>query len=963
MSEIVKRLEDFVSYRAKLKGDEKGEAQVFCDRLFQAFGHKGYKEAGAELEHRIKGKDNKGTSFADLIWKPRLLLEMKKSKENLLFHYQQAFDYWINAVPNRPRYVVLCNFDEFWIYDLDKQLNEPVDKIAIEDLPKRYAALNFLFEDEKKPIFGNDLEEVTRKTADQVADLFQRLVIRKVNRDMAQRFVLQLIVCMFAEDIDLLPANIVSKIVDDCLNAKQSSYDLFAGLFQQMNNKVAAKGGRFEGVPYFNGGLFQKIDPIELRTDELLLIGGDKGAASKNWAKVDPVIFGSIFQHSMEAEKRHAYGAHYTHEADIQRIVGPTIIRPWREEIDSAKTVKQLSALRTKLTEVRVLDPACGSGNFLYVSFREMARLETRILLRIKEIIGQDKLQRDFKTAVSISPKQFFGIELDSFGADLAKVTLMIAKKLAVDEARKMIGQEQEELGYSDHEALPLDNLDQNILNKDALFEPWPEADVIVSNPPYQSKNKIQEELGIEYINRLRDLYTDIDGRADYCVYWFRKAHNLLKAGQRAGMVGTNTIRQNYSRESGLDHIVADGGTITEAVSSMIWPDEAAVHVSIVNWIKGKQLGKKKLYIQEGNDVNSGWRHDEFPVINSSLSFNLDVTSAQALKANARSGCFQGQTHGNEKFLVSSNEGRLLLLEHPEYSAVLYPFLIANELIGAKDSKPKRFVIDFHKRDVFEAKKYSKLYKQVEKFVLPDRQKMAEKESERNKSALRVNPNAKVNRHHENFLNKWWIMSYPREDMIAQLEKLKRFIVCGQVTKRPIFEFLSPKIRPNAALQVFAFDDDYSFGILQSSIHWDWFREKCSTLKSDFRYTSNTVFDSFPWPQGADRAQVKNVAKAAQELRQVRNQIRHTHKLSLREVYRQMELPGKNEIKTAQEKLDREVEKAYGLKPGIDSLQFLLELNLKLSKNEKSGAKIVGPGVPKTFGDKSELVSDDCLKF
>lgn len=407
MSEIVNKLEEFVSYRKKLKGDEKGEAQVFCDRLFQAFGHQGYKEAGAELEHRIKGKDNKGTSFADLVWKPRLLLEMKKASEKLVFHYQQAFDYWINAVPNRPRYVVLCNFDEFWIYDFDKQLNEPVDKVAISELPKRYAALNFLFEEDKKPIFGNDLEEVTRNTADQIADLFQRLVTRKVPRETAQRFVLQLIVCMFAEDIDLLPGNIITGIVNDCLNANQSSYDLFAGLFYQMNNKSAATGGRYFKVPYFNGGLFQHIEPIQLNSEELTLIGN---AASKNWSKVDPVIFGSIFQHSMEAEKRHAYGAHYTHEYDIQRIVGPTIVKPWREKIDSAKSVKELTALRNELTKLRVLDPACGSGNFLYVSFREISRLETRILLRLKEIIGQDKLQQDYKTAVSISPKQFFGI-------------------------------------------------------------------------------------------------------------------------------------------------------------------------------------------------------------------------------------------------------------------------------------------------------------------------------------------------------------------------------------------------------------------------------------------------------------------------------------------------------------------------------------------------------------------------
>ena len=962
MSEIVQRFEDFIAYRNKLSGDEKGEAQVFCDRLFRAFGHDGYKEAGAELEYRIKKNDTKGTSFADLIWKPRVLIEMKKSTENLVFHYHQAFQYWLNAVPNRPRYVVLCNFDEFWIYDFDKQLHEPVDKVLIADLPKRHAALNFLFPEDRKPIFGNDLENATRETADQVVDLYERLISRKIPKDDAQLFVLQLIVSMFAEDIDLLPANTVTKIVNDCLNSGQSAYDLFGGLFNQMNNKVPATAGRFAGVPYFNGGLFQQIVPLELKHDELLLIGGPKGAATKLWSKVDPAIFGAIFQHSMGKAKRHAYGAHYTHEADIQRIVGPTIVRPWRELIDAAETAKELSDLRTQLSRFRVLDPACGSGNFLYVAYREMVRLETRILSRLEDLLGAEKFGKQFKTTVTISPLQFFGIELDKFGADLAKATMMIAKKLALNEAREVLKVQQDELRYRDVDSLPLDNLDNNIRPVDALFEPWPAVDAIVSNPPYQSKNKIQKELGVEYINRLRAAFPDIDGRSDYCVYWFRKAHDHLKAGQRAGMVGTNTIRQNYSRESGLDKIVGDGGLITEAVSSMIWPDEAVVHVSIVNWLKGKQKGKKRLYIQDGNDVASGWRHDDLAVIGPALSFGLDVTAAKALEINKTGGCYQGQTHGHKGFLVDLNEAKLLIREHPEYRVVLCPFLIANELIGNVGGKPRRYVIDFHKFDVFTARNFGKLYEQVEKKVLPDRKKAAAEETERNKAALEVNAQANINLHHTNFLNRWWVLSYARESLIENLSKRSRYIACGRVTKRPIFEFVSTEIRPNDAIQVFCFEDDYSFGVLQSEAHWLWFKERCSTLKSDFRYTSNTVFDSFPWPQNPSKKSIAKVAKLAVELRSLRNELAKKHTLSLREMYRVLEKPGKSPLKDAHEALDLAVREAYGMSKDADPLKFLLDLNIHLHANEQKGVKVVGPGVPKSFGDTATITSNDCLQ-
>jgi hypothetical protein len=158
---------------------------------------------------------------------------MKKGGEKLHLHYRQAFEYWINAVPNRPRHVVLCNFNEFWIYDFDRQLNEPVDTLTLGDLPKRYTALNFLFPNNPKPIFHNDREAVSRDAADQLAELFKRLHGRKtgepVARTQAQRFILQLVVSMFAEDIDLLPSGTVQTIVNDCLEHGQSPFDLFGG--------------------------------------------------------------------------------------------------------------------------------------------------------------------------------------------------------------------------------------------------------------------------------------------------------------------------------------------------------------------------------------------------------------------------------------------------------------------------------------------------------------------------------------------------------------------------------------------------------------------------------------------------------------------------------------------------------------------------------------------------------------
>jgi hypothetical protein len=957
MSDIDQQMRGFVAYAATLDGYEKGEAQVFCDRLFQAFGWPGYKEAGARLETRVKvvsGTGKKATKFADLLWPSQpptragCLIEMKKRGERLQHHYQQAFEYWQHIVPHRPRYVLLCNFDELWIYDFEMQLYEPVDRVRLKELPDRYPALNFLLPTPRKPQFGNDRIAVTRDAADKVATMFNRLVKRGVDRAQAQRFILQCVVCLFAEDINLLPKGLFTELIDEC-QAGASSFDLFGDLFRWMNTKGGAKAGRYKGVRYFNGGLFAKGEPIELSSDELKLLAD---AAKENWAKVQVPIFGTLFQASMDKQERHAQGAHFTSEADIQKIVLPTIIRPWQERIAAAKTLEALLATRVALNNYIVLDPACGSGNFLYVAYRELVRLEMALVNRVRaEFTSSTTASASF-----ISIRQFRGMDINEFAVELAKVTLLLGRKLAYDEVTESLKVGQ--LAFAMEEPLPLDNLDDYIICKDALFSDWPPADAIIGNPPYQSKNKMQEEFGAEYVAQLRKRYKAVPGRADYCVYWFRRAHDHLRPQGRAGFVGTNTIRQNYSRQGGLDYIVANGGTITEAVGTQVWSGEAAVHVSIVNWIKGEAPGKKLLMWQEGDAVESAWEKVKLDEINPALSPKGDVTSARSLRANAESGtCYQGQTHGHRGFLLSPEDARDFLSSSNRNTEVIFPFLTADDLFGRLDGSPSRYVIDFGQKDVHAAGTYPQTFARVKAEVLPDRKEAAKREAERNEQLS----SGKGNAHHANFLARWWQLSWARPEMLSKLSKLNRFIVCGQVTKRPIFEFISTKIRPNAALIVFTMNDDYSFGLLQSSIHWQWFMHRCSTLKRDFRYTTDTVFDSFPWPQAPSLAQARKVARAGSELRTTRNKIMQTNELSRRALYRQLEEPGKSPLKDAHAALDEAVRAAYGIKSNADILSFLLDLNSELAQLEENRKSVVGPGLPPCVRDADEFVTADCV--
>ncbi|HVR80791.1 MAG TPA: type IIL restriction-modification enzyme MmeI, partial [Luteimonas sp.] len=241
---LPERLSAFVGWVAQhLHGDEKGEAQIFLDRLFQALGHAGSVEAGGTYEHRVRRKGT-ATSFADYVWKPRVLIEMKRRGAKLEEHYRQAFDYWVRLVPNRPRYVVLCNFDEFWVYDFETQLDEPKEKLPLAELPQRWGALSFLLPEPAEPVFNNDQEAVTREAADLLATCFRSLILRGVDRGLAQRFALQCLVALFAEDIDLLERYFFARLLDEC-TTPQLSYDLIGNLFRAMDDKGMTAGGRY----------------------------------------------------------------------------------------------------------------------------------------------------------------------------------------------------------------------------------------------------------------------------------------------------------------------------------------------------------------------------------------------------------------------------------------------------------------------------------------------------------------------------------------------------------------------------------------------------------------------------------------------------------------------------------------------------------------------------------------------
>lgn len=625
--------------------------------------------------------------------------------------------------------------------------------------------------------------------------------------------------------------------------------------------------------------------------------------AGLDWSRVRAEVLGALYEHSLRAGERHAGGVHFTDPGVLAKIVEPTIVAPWLAQI----SVRSSPELHARLLRYRVLDPACGAGNFLVAVYRALVGVERRL----RECV-------DVGDAPRVGPGQCFGVDRDPLAVEVARVALQVADRRACD-------------------------LSGNFLVMDALvtdsgeIPAWPFADAIVGNPPFLDARKLTGEYGRAYAERLRGAYPGVPGRADLCVYWFRRAHDVLPVcspddpvAGRAGLVGTKTVRENYSREGGLDHIVASGGVIVDAVASQAWPGAAAVDVAIVNWVKGWHVGPCVL-----QDMSNERR--EVAEISSSLGAGVDVAGARVLEVvTATKKCFEGQQPGHVGFRLDAGQRAELAARDPRLAEVVFPYMNGASLLTGGYLREPGYIIDLGERTLEEAAAHPDVLAHVERTVLPDWRANARRE--------RLGRGTGEHQRREKV---WWLLKRRRSELLAAIAGLPRYVVCVRHTQRPIFEFLAASIRPDSALTVFAFADDYSFGVLQSNVHWQWFMARCSSIGRRHRYTSETVFDAFPWPQRAGMDDMRIVAERARALRALRREL--VGEGGLRALYRENDEDPGHPLRAAQTSLDAAVMDAYGFTDEREILGQLLRLNRAV------GAGAVGPGGP------GALVSGDCV--
>ena len=864
--QIRDNLTRFVAKWSLRAGYEKGEATLFLIDLFACY--------GTDVDEVAKFEHFKRGGFMDLFWPGKCIIEMKSRSEakRLEIHRRQLFDYRAESADYdaslpAAEYAVLCAFERFEVWEPGRYPKDPRDAFSLEELPDHYTSLLFLAD--RKPVYEKDRTVVTLEAVEHLARLTASLEERGEGEpDERRRFILQCVWCMFAEDLGQI-SDLRFRTLIEGLQAdhSRSSADDLTRMFEWLNDPAPAparpKHGLYAGVPYANGSLFANPARIHLDPDELEML---RRAVEFQWREIQPAIFGSLLKGVVGAEKAHALGAHYTPEYEIQRIVGPTIVEPWRRLIDGIKTHSEAQQLQNELLNFTVLDPACGSGNFLYVAYRELRTIEDRLARRAADLAreegradaGQEGLRAFFPL------QNMRGLEIEQFAVDLTRVTLWMGHKLIVDE-----------LGL-DESTLPLADL-SGVRRDDALRTPWPAANAIIGNPPYHGSQNLRSVLDDDYVEWLRDTFDC--GLKDLCVYWFRRAADQMRPGDRAGLVGTNSISQNRARGASLNYVVEKGGVITNAISRHKWPAEAVVNVSIVNWIQ-QPAEQPDRFTLDGEPVSG---------ISTRLGESvLPIEEYDKLSANAGRS-FQGPIPVGPFQLDPKEAQNLLALRDANYEDVVRPYLIGDDITEDPGQQPRRFVIDFGLRSLEDAMLYPEALKLVRERVKPMRDKNT------------------VKRRRE----RWWLFGSPATEMRRAIGKLERFIAGNAQGKRFLFTWQGAEVSPSNLTNVFAFSDDYAMGILTSSTHLSWAHGESSTLEDRPRYTPTSCFETFPWPE-ATAAQREEIGALSATLIMRRQEICAERHIGLTDLYNLVDEGAYKDLNDCHVNLDQAVARAYG---------------------------------------------------
>ncbi|MCL7942913.1 DNA methyltransferase [Marinobacter sp. ATCH36] len=773
--------------------------------------------------------------------------------------------------------------------------------------------------------------EVTRQVSTKLAELARSLEQSGHDVERVASFLKRCLFTMFAEDVELLPKESFQKLLIDI---KEQNPDAFPqalkGLWETMNS-----GGYSERlmqtIKRFNGGLFKNIDPIPLNAQQIQLL---IDASKADWRFVEPAIFGTLLERALDPRERHKLGAHYTPRAYVERLVMPTLIDPLREQwgdirgaaetlLRQGKTTKALQevqAFHYQLCQTRVLDPACGSANFLYVALEHMKRLEGEVLGFMSELTqGQGVLESE---GLTVDPHQFLGLEINPRAAQIAEMVLWIGylqwhyrlsdrldlpepilrdfKNIECRDALIEYDSREPELDDHGEPVTIWDGITMKVSPTTGELIPdeagqatvyryhnprraeWPEAEYIVGNPPFIGNKRLRISLGDGYVDALREVYKGaVPESADFVMYWWHIAAEKVRhsEAQKFGFITTNSLRQTFNRRV-LEPQLNDAKkplSLAFAVPDHPWVDGndgAAVRIAMTVGVKGDSLGELCRVISESGEDDGSHSvvlNRQSGKLFSNLGIGANVAGAEGLKSNSLISNRGMIPHG-EGFLVLPEQGNKL-----DDGALMRPYRNGRDLAN----KPRGiYVLDTFDLTETELRyQYPETWQWLFDRVKPKRDQNARKSRREN----------------------WWLFAENQPRLRKSIEKIRRYVATVQTSKHRFFTFLSAEIVPDDKLIAIAADEGQCLGVMSSRVHLLWAIASGATLEDRPVYNKNSCFEAFPFPvlTDAQAARINDLAERIDAHRK-RQQSKH-ESLAITGMYNVLE-----KLRSGEELTDKE---------------------------------------------------------
>jgi methylase of polypeptide subunit release factors len=960
---------------------ERANYQLYLSELAEALEVPKPQPAGSgyqfELPVRMVNPDGSTTTrFADLVKDGFFLLEAKDAESgrstDLLLRraFGQATQYAGFLAGGHPPYLLVLDVGSTLII-WDRwggtyggfQAGRKIDLRTLHGRPEDIALLQDIWIRPEARDPRARANAVTREIADKLAHLAASLEDRGHDSERVARFLMRCVFTMFAEDVDLVPdkpfQGAVALGLDDPDDFASAATDLWAAM---------DAGTRFglKRLLRFNGHFFKDQEVLPLTKKDLSVL---YEAAKADWQNVEPTIFGTLLVRALDPVERHRLGAEYTPREYVQRLVLPTIEVPVREKwgllqaevlqlrekgrpVDMKRALERLRDFHGYLRGLRVLDPACGSGNFLYVALATLKAIELEVLREIEGITGAPELAVD-----EVGPWQFYGIEVKPWARELAELTLWVGyyqwwrqthghtlppepvlRDTGTLECRDAVLAWDEivhvpEKDRPDPTSRIVDPVTGKLVPDPAAKLPymeyrgarqaeWPEADFIVGNPPYLGSRRVRDSLGDGYAEALRAAYRgDVPDGVDFVMYWWFRAAREVAHGRtlRAGLITTNSITQSQSRKL-VERAAGDGASVCWTAPDHPWVDEAdgaAVRVAMTVVARGS-TGAYRIEVDEFASVTAEIHAER---LNWDLSAHADVAGAAAVPLRANAGLSsQGFILVGSGFVLEPGEANALLEADARNGDVIRRYITGSDLTK-RDSG--QFVIDFGLRTEPEARQYAVLFDLVRSRVKPKRDST-------NREGMRV---------------RWWLFGEPRSTFRPALSEIPRCIVTSEVAKHRFFTFAEPcTIATNTTVMI-ASANAHHFGVLSSRVHVAWALAAGGRMGvgNDPRYQKAACFDSFPFPAATDE-QCVSIGEIAERLDRHRVEaLRRDSKLTMTGIYNVVDKLRSGETLTAKEReihtiaacgvlkdlhdeLDRAVTEAYGWPDDLTNEEILARL-------------------------------------